>query len=65
MNAPDAHSASRFRRRPVPVGLLLAYLREWRTDRAMPFTAFVAAGFLVASSDRLPTWLRAGGMERG
>ncbi len=24
MNAPDAHSASRFRRRPVPVGLLLA-----------------------------------------
>ncbi|MEV4421725.1 hypothetical protein AB0L40_17335 [Patulibacter sp. NPDC049589] len=49
----------------MTVGLLLAYLLEWRTDHAMPFTAFVAAGFLVASSDRLPTWLRAGGIERG
>jgi hypothetical protein len=49
----------------MTVGLLLAYLLEWRTERAMPFTAFVAGGFLVASSDRLPTWLRAGGIERG
>jgi hypothetical protein len=49
----------------MTVGLLLAYLLEWRTDRAMPFTAFVAGGFLVASSDALPRWLRAGGIERG
>ncbi|WP_026910687.1 hypothetical protein [Patulibacter minatonensis] len=49
----------------MTVGLILAYLLEWRTERAMPFTAFVAGGFLVASSDRLPTWLRAGGIERG
>jgi hypothetical protein len=49
----------------MTVGLLLAYLLEWRTDRAMPFTAFVSAGFLLATSDRLPTWLRAGGIERG
>ena len=48
----------------MTVGLLLAYLLEWRTDRAMPFTAFVAAGFLLASVDALPRWLRAGGIER-
>jgi hypothetical protein len=49
----------------MTVGLILAYLLEWRTDRAMPFTAFVAAGFLLASADALPRWLREGGMERG
>lgn len=48
----------------MTVGLLLAYLLEWRTDRAMPFTAFVAAGFLIATVDALPRWLRAGGIER-
>ncbi|MDO9407583.1 hypothetical protein [Patulibacter sp.] len=49
----------------MTVGLLLAYLLEWRTDRAMPFTAFVAGGFLIACSDALPRWLRGGGIERG
>lgn len=49
----------------MTVGLLLAYLLEWRTERAMPFTAFVAGGFLIASSDALPRWLRSGGIERG
>jgi hypothetical protein len=48
----------------MTVGLILAYLLEWRTDRAMPATAFVAAGFLIASADRLPAWWRAGGIER-
>lgn len=49
----------------MTVGLLLAYLLEWRTDRAMPFTAFVAGGFLIACSDALPRWVRAGGVQRG
>jgi hypothetical protein len=49
----------------MTVGLVLAYLLEWRTDRVMPFTAFVAGGFLIACSDALPRWLRAGGLERG
>ncbi|WP_022927144.1 hypothetical protein [Patulibacter americanus] len=47
----------------MTAGLLLAYLLEWRTDRAMPATAFVAAGFLLAELDALPRWWRAGGLE--
>lgn len=47
----------------MTAGLLLAYLLEWRTDRAMPATAFVAAGFLVAEIDALPRWWRSGGLE--
>lgn len=49
----------------MTTGLLLAYLLEWRTEHVMPFTAFVAAGFLLASADVLPRWLREGGLERG
>lgn len=47
----------------MTAGLLLAYLVEWRTDRAMPATAFVAAGFLLSELDALPRWWRAGGLE--
>jgi hypothetical protein len=47
----------------MTAGLLLAYLLEWRTDRAMPATAFVAAGFLLTEIDALPRWWRAGGLD--
>jgi hypothetical protein len=47
----------------MTAGLVLAYLLEWRTERAMPATAFVAGGFLVAELDALPGWWRGGGLE--
>ncbi|MGE4427539.1 MAG: hypothetical protein AB7G37_13900 [Solirubrobacteraceae bacterium] len=46
----------------MTVGLLGAYLVEWRFDRAAPQLAFVAIGFLIAISDVLPRWVRAGRM---
>lgn len=64
-------SAVRERLRPwgaaagMASGLVLAYLLEWATDRAMPATALAAAGFLLGIADRLPAWWRAGGLERG
>ncbi|WP_210495545.1 hypothetical protein [Patulibacter sp. SYSU D01012] len=64
-------SAVRERLRPwgacagMAAGLVAAYVLEWATDRAMPATAFVAAGFLLGVADRLPAWWRAGGLERG
>ena len=47
----------------MTAGLVAAYLLEWSTDRPMPQTAFVAAGFLIAASDELPAWLRRGGLR--
>jgi len=58
--------AARERLRPagaavgMTVGLIGAYLVEWRFDRAAPQLAFVAIGFLVATSDVLPRWARSG-----
>ncbi|WP_320672194.1 hypothetical protein [Patulibacter defluvii] len=48
----------------MTAALVGAYLLEWRLDRPMPQTAFVAVGFLIACSDLLPRWWRAGGLER-
>jgi hypothetical protein len=48
----------------MTAALVGAYLLEWRLDRPMPQTAFVAAGFLIACSDVLPRWWRSGGFER-
>lgn len=48
----------------MTVGLACAYLLEWRTGDAAPFTAFVCLAFLFSWSDLLPRWLRAGGAER-